>query len=276
VYIYDGPQKHCFITDTVYVEERPTFDVDVPVTYACLNDTVFLPIKVTPGNVPFDIRWMDLGGGGPTNFISGHNSLTPTVAAQKDMDYVVTIIASDTTYCESIDTVHFRLHPLVGLEAGPDEIIRYGSSIQLRAKGNGHFTWTPADYLSNVHISDPTASPMEDIVYYVTVKTDEGCEETDSLKIFITNGSLPSAFTPNGDGKNDLLKLLRPNELTKLQEFRIYDRWGNQVFYTQDVNEGWDGRFKGVPADLGVYFYSLKYNIGHKTYHDKGDVSLVR
>jgi gliding motility-associated-like protein len=96
------------------------------------------------------------------------------------------------------------------------------------------------------------------------------------LKIFITNSSLPSAFSPNGDGKNDILRILRPNDLSKLREFRIYDRWGNQVFYTQDPSEGWDGKYKGEPVDMGVYYYSLIYNIGKNTYHDKGDVSVMR
>lgn len=70
--------------------------------------------------------------------------------------------------------------------------------------------------------------------------------------------AVPTAFTPNGDGRNDYLYPLNAIKAEKL-EFRIYNRWGQLIFQTNNWKTGWDGTFKGIPQATGVYVWFLNY-----------------
>jgi len=117
--------------------------------------------------------------------------------------------------------------------------------------------------------------------YMVRVYDKNNC--TDSSLAVITYDDcckpfIPSAFTPNGDGKNDVFYVLYKGDM-KLKEFSIYNRFGQRVFYTTDIAQGWDGKFNGVPMELGTYYYFLKAICGNAGDHEvfmKGDVTLIR
>ena len=86
---------------------------------------------------------------------------------------------------------------------------------------------------------------------------------------------VPNAFTPNGDGKNDQL-FVRSKMVSELT-FLIYDRWGEKVFETNDMRNGWDGTFKGKPCDPGVFVYYLDVTCHNQsTYFKKGNVTVIR
>jgi gliding motility-associated-like protein len=87
---------------------------------------------------------------------------------------------------------------------------------------------------------------------------------------------IPSAFTPDMNGSNDLFRPVPTNAAVRLQDFSVYNRWGERVYQTINFAEGWDGTYKALPADVGVYYYTVTYAIGHKQYTEKGDVTLVR
>lgn len=88
--------------------------------------------------------------------------------------------------------------------------------------------------------------------------------------------ALPNAFSPNGDGENDVLRVLG-SQYVQSVELRIYNRWGQQVFYTNQKEQGWDGTFKGQPAPLGVYAYTLVATLANgEVIHKKGNVTLKR
>ncbi len=86
---------------------------------------------------------------------------------------------------------------------------------------------------------------------------------------------LPSAFSPNGDGNNDILNIYGILNATSY-EFEIYNRWGEQIFHSLDKTEGWDGVYNGVPAPVGVYAYRYNIVINGKTYTKKGSFTLLR
>jgi gliding motility-associated-like protein len=114
--------------------------------------------------------------------------------------------------------------------------------------------------------------------YYVYGIDVYGCGNKDSIYINVDyNGNLfvPSAFTPNGDGSNDLFRIAGFS-FQNVQEFRVMNRWGTEVFVAND-NRGWDGTFKGKQQDPDVYFYLIRvvYPDG-KTMLFKGDVTLIR
>jgi gliding motility-associated-like protein len=163
-------------------------------------------------------------------------------------------------------------------DAGKDQIIRFGSSVTLdgsRSLGNT-FTWNNSPTLSDNTILNPVASPIVEEEYTLTATTDLGCKDEDKVKIFVTNFTIPNAFTPNGDGNNDVFRVLIANDLVAVKSFRIYNRWGQNVYYTNNKFEGWDGTFEGTACDGGTYFYLLEVSIGNESYDYKGDISLIR
>jgi gliding motility-associated-like protein len=87
---------------------------------------------------------------------------------------------------------------------------------------------------------------------------------------------LPDAFTPNGDGKNDVIRVVGITKLITNFEFAIFNRWGQRVFFTNDPRDGWDGVFKGELQDLGTYNYMISYRLRNKNYFDKGTIQLIR
>ncbi|MBL7766532.1 MAG: gliding motility-associated C-terminal domain-containing protein [Chitinophagaceae bacterium] len=89
--------------------------------------------------------------------------------------------------------------------------------------------------------------------------------------------NLPNAFSPNGDDKNDIFRVIKYGNI-KLVSLMVYDRWGNQVFKTTDIQQGWDGKYKGRDADVDTYFYLARYKcpLNDETFMLKGDVILVR
>jgi gliding motility-associated-like protein len=99
--------------------------------------------------------------------------------------------------------------------------------------------------------------------------------EVDVVNCGEPNIYVPNIFTPNNDGKND--KVYVSGEWIDRFSFEIFDRWGEKVFATNDIEEGWDGTFNGVNCDAAVYFYKLEvYCQGGKTYITGGDITLIR
>ena len=160
-----------------------------------------------------------------------------------------------------------------------DTVIKYGKSVSLNVFGGTQYHWTPMAGISNPNNVNPTASPLVTTVYRAVGIGMNGCRGEDSVKITIDYKSpisAPSAFTPNGDGNNDRFRLMGVTFQT-LTEFRVFNRWGQEVFSTQNINDGWDGTFNGKPMDMGAYNYIIR--IGYPdgaTETLKGDVTLIR
>lgn len=165
--------------------------------------------------------------------------------------------------------------------AGNDTIIVKGESILFRASGGSQYTWTPPTNLSNPNIGNPVGYyPAVGIFEYnVHIKSDFGCEGNDSIRVRVVDQSavfVPSGFTPNGDGRNDVLRPITIG-YRNINYFRVFNRWGQQVFYTTRVGEGWDGRFMGQNSDVGTYFWVLSVtNRFGEEEMQKGDVTLLR
>jgi len=117
--------------------------------------------------------------------------------------------------------------------------------------------WTPADGLSCTNCMQPTASPTFNTTYYITITDANGCTATDSVIVWVDiDFNVPNAFTPNGDGLNDLFTI--QTDLLISYSITIYNRWGSVIFASNDVRIGWDGNFQGKPQEIGVYIYEIK------------------
>jgi len=161
----------------------------------------------------------------------------------------------------------------------PDSVSLYPEeSYQMDPQGNcTYFQWFPPSGLSADNISNPIAQPDVRTRYFVTGTTEYGCTVQDSIDILVweTLLDMPNAFVP-GNGQNNLFKPVRRG-IAKLNSFTIYNRWGNKVYESTDIEQGWDGTYNGTPQPLGVYIYiidAVKDN--GAPFKQQGNVTLIR
>lgn len=144
-----------------------------------------------------------------------------------------------------------------------DTTILAGNDVQINVDVDPNQTgatinWTPANDLSCSDCFDPIASPNETTTYFATVFDENGCETNVEVRIEVENlcgeEFAPTIFSPNGDGNNDFFCVLGDciSELTLV----VYNRWGEVVFYTEAIDECWDGKFKEEPLNTGVYVFN--------------------
>lgn len=138
-------------------------------------------------------------------------------------------------------------------DAGPDQKFCVSPPIQLGSKPKGWevYKWSPAQGLSDPDIANPLVSPVASIQYILTANNYAGgCRSTDTVKLTkkceVIEIYVPNAFTPDGNGKNDRLKPVLYG-YSKLNYFRVYNRYGQLLFASKDGNAEWDGTFKGRP-----------------------------
>ena len=181
------------------------------------------------------------------------------------------------TIRKDINVEYFR--PFIGVVS--DTFIVKGERILFNASGGIQYTWTPSTYLSDPNIANPVGyyPDTTTITYIVHVKSEVGCEGNDTVTVRVVNQSVlfvPSGFTPNNDGLNDVLRPLGVG-YRKINYFRVYNRYGQLVFYTVNFGQGWDGTLQGKPADIGTYYWQLsttdRFGIEQKM---KGDATLIR
>jgi gliding motility-associated-like protein len=147
------------------------------------------------------------------------------------------------------------------------------------SSSNPVFSWTPSTGLNDPFLLNPQVSIQNDETYIVTATTAEGCEANDTVNIKVFKGSavyVATGFTPNADGRNDFLRGLYIG-IKKVHYFRIYNRWGQLIFSTNSLIEGWDGTIKGVKQQTGTYVWMLKAeDLAGKIYEMKGVSTLIR
>jgi gliding motility-associated-like protein len=161
-----------------------------------------------------------------------------------------------------------------------DTAVTTGSVVQLNAQVTGSigsFTWDPAGKLTNPSLlHTATIALTENVTYTLQVTSDKGCTAQAAAIVKVSRPLvMPNAFTPNNDGRNDVFRI-PAGVLINVQEFSIFDRWGNRVFTTKDSGKGWDGTFNGKPANAGVYVYVIKGVAFNGAVLKKGEVVLVR
>lgn len=218
----------------------------------------------------------------PAASLINPNSLTPIAGPTKTTAYVLS--ATDTLGCPKpkTDTVLVTVIPVVAAYAGRDTAVVAGQPLQLLATGGTNYAWTPVTGLNDPSVANPIATldnTIDSITYTVRVSVGS-CYADDQVKVrvFKTGPDIfvPNAFTPNGDGKNDVSRPILVG-ITKLNYFSIYNRWGQLIFTTTEENKGWDGRFNGVPQPSGAYVYqALGVDFLGKTVFKKGTVVLIR
>jgi gliding motility-associated-like protein len=142
-----------------------------------------------------------------------------------------------------------------------DVIATANVPIRLNARNAGtHFEWAPSTGLDDPSSATPTATLTRDQIYVVYINSAQGCAVVDTQLVKVSAGNtvkvyVPTAFTPNGNNVNDHLRPL--GNIRKISYFRVFNRWGNMVFQTNIIGDGWDGKYKGVDQQPDTYTWIL-------------------
>ena len=199
----------------------------------------------------------------------------PTITVNANSQYIVTAYQGA---CSATDTINITAFPGPQVDAGPDQTIISGDQILLQATaGAGTYLWSPPAGLSASNILNPMASPMQNTVYTLTATTSQGCTSSDQVSIVVLNCFDPqNAFTPNGDGINDVWMVNLRDCFTK-SKVEVFNRYGGKVFESTAYKNDWNGKFKGNDLPDGTYYYVITLDLinGKKVYH-KGNVTILR
>lgn len=211
--------------------------------------------------------------------VSGGNTFNPIINSSVDRTFKVTI-TDEVNGCVVTESIAVESTSYdISIEAAPDAMINLGETItlQLEDTQSGYqYEWSTGETDSEIEVS-----PTEDTNYTVTVVDENGCIATDEITITVrqpqcdeTDIFIPNAFSPNGDNTNDVF-LVRSNFIDKI-EMVVYNRWGQEMFRSNDQNIGWDGTFEGTRLSPDVYAYYVSIVcINQATYKKRGDVSLI-
>ena len=204
-----------------------------------------------------------------------------TTIARIDTTRKFTLTVRDNYGCNFLvtDSVMVFMQPLLVVFAGNDTNAILGRPHQLMAIGGVNYVWTPTGPLNNPFIANPLAILYNDTYFNVQVTDAIGCTDDDDVFIKIYEGPmyyLPNAFTPNGDGLNDIFRPI-PVGIRSTDYFRVFNRYGAVMFETKEWMKGWDGTLKGKPAASGTYVWMIKgIDKNGAVVEMKGTVILVR
>lgn len=216
--------------------------------------------------------------------LTGQGTNNASVAPVETSIYGVAV--TTLAGCTWNGTISVAVSPIMGgmVTATVDQtIVEPGTTVQLMATPaqGTTFHWIPANLVSDSTIANPTAVVQETTTFTVTV-SDGTCTKSVSVTVQVhdllcedPDIFVPNTFTPNNDGNNDLL-FVRGRAVREL-EFKVFDRWGEKVFETNDQKIGWDGTYKGKPVDPAVFVYHLTvFCVDGQRFFTKGNVTVVR
>ncbi len=181
--------------------------------------------------------------------------------------------------CFTSDSIQVNYRSPILVELGEDHFVCEESEdfeILDAGKGFEAYKWTPTGDTTQWIIVEKAGS------HYVVVSDFRGCtgsDETEVESLCPVSFSIPNAFSPNGDGINDIFKPIMENVVD--YEISIFNRWGEKVFYSESLERGWDGFVQGVKANSGVYFYVLNYSGftdegAYQNFNVNGQVNLFK
>ncbi|MGF6848454.1 gliding motility-associated-like protein [Chitinophaga sp. W3I9] len=252
-------RDNCVVRDTVNVRMKPALTMELgPDRNICPGGTITLD-GTNPDAISY--LWND-GDPNPVKQISQAGSYKLAV-----MD----------KYCQRVflDSVKVNITGLPVINLGRDTTLCKGETLILRAEGGG---------ITGVRWDNGSGGPSLTVTnggtYTVTVFNDCGSATDDITVGFIEcepKPTLPNAFSPNGDGRNDVFRPVVRGQMFDY-ELRIFNRWGELIFMSSDNHKGWDGRYKGVPVDVGTYVWWLSYKkvAGGSSNVLKGEVTVIR
>ncbi len=201
------------------------------------------------------------------------------VLANPTATVTYTLTATDASGCTSTTSLTITVYNPPAASAGSDQTIVSGTQLSLNASGGSQYFWSPGESMKDSLIQSPTIDISQTTTFTVTVTDNQGCSSTASVTITVEPSCgdifVPRAFSPNGDGENDVL-YVRGTCIVHLN-FLVFDRWGENVFRSTNPNQGWDGMYNDAKAEEAVYVYYLNATLlNGKKISEKGTITLLR
>ena len=201
------------------------------------------------------------------------------VTPEENTTYSVIVNAGN---CPDTAEVLVNVLPLPDLIISNDTTIEYGDTAAITVFGANAYLWSPTNNLSCENCFNPDAYPKQTTTYCVVGSSQNGCTDTAcvEIKVEIICDELfvPTAFAPGneGDPENECLRLYGTNCVKEL-DFKIFNRWGEMVFSTNNIRDCWDGLYKGEEVNTEVFVYSLQVELitGEKI-NRKGNITLIK
>ena len=270
--------QYCLSTDSFYLKVNKATS-SVTKSIGCTIDSVHCVCNGV-GAIPSSVHW---------SFGDGHSSSLPAVSHAYALQGTYSLVLTyqmpgcpslkDTTY---IDTHHPLLQAGISLSANPIDIkeVLYAQSNSI---GNiTNYEWYTGDnkFYSGNSLSHIYKTPGTYTITHIVSDT-MSCTDTATVELTVTSNThflVPSAFSPNGDGVNDVFRVVGNYEQMNFFDLSVYNRWGQLQFQTNAPTRGWDGTFGGIPAELGTYYWYLdiQFNGQKEATKLKGDVTLMR
>lgn len=255
----------CSVIDSVTILEPAEIELNMSGLDACAPEMGTAMVQASGGSGAFTYDWGALSS--TTNTVTDVDSTTATV------------VVTDANGCTATDSVFVNVWPIPITTISNDTTIYSGDFVQLNATGGVVYEWSPSTYLSCEDCANPVASPEETTSYCVNITDARGCfkEECVLIDIEIVCGDIfvPSAFSPNDDGENDELCVY--SDCLEDFVFVVYNRWGEKVYETSNMQICWDGTWKGKQLNSAVFVYTLDGSlINGQTVQQKGNISLIR
>lgn len=246
-----GEIGKCSARDEVQIKTvpYPTARAGDDIT-VCYDDTA----SINASMIGATFQWS------PINTLSNPRILNPLAWPLRTTSYVLTVW--DTLGCPKPkrDTIRVIVRDEIHAFAGNDTAVVINEPLQLQGRGSDFYEWTPSTYLNRYDIANPIANLPDSFKYQLKAYTAEGCFDLDTIniKVFYTKPEIfvPNAFRPDGFQNNRLIPI--PVGITKLEYFRVYNRWGQMVFQTAQHGFGWDGKVAGKTQDTGMYVWEVR------------------
>lgn len=264
----------CMLKDarTLYPPLPPT-DLLADSLRICAGDAI--PI-FPQANPDFQYSWS------PTAFLS--NAASPNPIAQPLINTLYRVTISGNGPCTREGSVFIKMLDSTQLRAIATPTVIYpGDMVVLTAIFNQpvNFSWSPPNSVEQPTNPTTPAYPTESTTYTVKIPSDSDCVLTQSVQVTVLSPKcddtfvfLPTAFSPNGDGENEVVRLL--SRVVTDAYWVVYNRWGEKVFEATDINDAWDGTYKGTLQPSDTYGYYLKATCLEGTIYKQGNITLLR
>ncbi len=272
-----NPDNHCRYKDTIQIDEDSLVVSLETIDPACKGEQGVVRLieeQSTPGIYSAEIGQEQIEDFGSISLYPG--------------EYIITLHHENT--CKLTRTIQINEPKDRTIDIEPTIKINLGEQVRLNPVFNfdtsriNSFQWIPNQYFVFGQTLRPVIKPLESIDYTLFIRIDSLCDLTARTRILVNRPEvfIPKAFTPNGDGMNDRFRIYANTQVQHIEDFAIFNRWGNLVFRSNltkidDEQASWDGRYLGRNAEPGVYTYLLKIRfINGTTKLYKGDISLIR
>lgn len=276
-----GPEESSFFNqnmDTInaicYVGEIQIYNLPEiqmqSIDELCTGDTLTISPVISGNNGDVTYNWA-----GPNGY-SSHLSKLSINYVTPDQSGTYTLLVEDTMHCQKSDTIAINIIPSPVIAFSEYDTMWVEPGFILDAGyGNSYYIWNTGETTPEIVI-DTTGN------YYVEVTSIEGCKSSDTVQV-LWGGLpfyIPNAFTPNGDGLNDTFGAIPKYDYINKYHLSIFNRWGQMIFQTSNINTDWNGRYEGSPCMVGAYVYRIAYEeFGQKPTERKvveGTVMLIR